>query len=299
VRMRRAWLWLLLPSLVWMAAPALAGAAPDTAERPDHNESAREHADQEPPVLEAPPLPEDMTLDDVLERAAEPPPENFPDPVPDDDLRAFVLLDQAEYRIQDGGRDELGWEGYGWVGTDYDRLWVKSEGESVFDGPDRGESENDFLYSRLVTPFWSVQIGVQYANSWRPGRYRDRWSGALALQGLTPGTVELDLSLYLSEKADFTAEIEGEYNLRITQRLVLQPRVELDFAAQDVPERDLESGMTEANLDLRLRYEILRELAPYLGLRGRLLVGDTRDRAQARGEDADELFFLVGMRLTY
>ena len=279
-------------------APFAATADPSTtATRPDHVESARERAGHETPYLETPPLPEGMSLDDVLERAAEPPPDHYPDPVPDDEIQAFALLEQLEYRIRDEGRDQLGWEGQGWVGGDYDRLWVKTEGESIFEGRDSGESENDFLYSRLVTPFWNVQAGVQYANSWRPGRYRDRWSGALALQGLTPGTVELDLSLYLSEDADFTVEIEGEYNLRITQRLVLQPRAELGFSAQDVPERELESGMTGANLDLRLRYEILRELAPYVGVRGRLLVGDTRDRARAR--DRDEFFFLAGLRVAY
>lgn len=293
-----AWLALLVASGVGVVASA-GEELPSTADRPVHGESAHRHEGEPPPAPETPPLPQGMSLDDVLDRAAQPPPEHYPDPVPDDELRMFVLAEQLEYRLGAGERDQLGWEAQGWIGYDYDRFWWKSEGEAVFDGADEGESETDLLYSRLITPFWSAQVGVQYAIEWEPGDTSDRWSGVVALQGLAPGMVELDASLYVSEDADVTVEIEGEYNLRITQRLVLQPRIELGLSAQDVPERNLGAGLTDANLDLRLRYELEREFAPYIGLRYRLLAGETGNRAEAAGLDDDAFFVFGGLRLAF
>ncbi|MHA7839327.1 MAG: copper resistance protein B, partial [bacterium] len=119
------------------------------------------------------------------------------------------------------------------------------------------------------------------------------------LQGLAPGRVELDASLYVSQDGDVTVELEGEYNLRLTQRLVLQPRAEVGLAAQDVSDRELGAGVTDANLDLRLRYEIRRELAPYLGARYRVLIGEARSRADADGRDEDLFFLVAGLRLAF
>lgn len=273
---------------------------PTTQERPEPQESAERHAHEPISPLPAPPaLPEGMTLDEVLEHASQPPPEHYPDPVPDDEIRMFLLAEQLEYRWQDQGPDQLGWEAQGWIGFDFDRIWFKAEGENAFDHPDEGESEIDLLYSRLITPFWNAQIGAQYAIGWADDKTSDRWSGVLALQGLAPGMIELDSSFYLSESGDLTVEIEGEYNIRVTQRLVLQPRIELGFAAQDVSDRGLGAGMTDANLDLRLRYETRREIAPYLGVRYRTLVGETADKAEASGSDDDQVFFFVGLRLAY
>ena len=300
IRTERAF-WLLTVLGFFIAAPAFAqqgGAMPTTTTRPDHATSAQQH-EGDPPAIQTPPLPEGMSLDDVLEYADSPPPSHFPDPIPDDALHMFTLLEQVEWRVREEGKDQLGWEAQGWIGYDYDKFWWKSEGESVFDGPDEGESETDLLYSRLITPFWNAQVGVQYANAWESGDFDDRWSGVVALQGVAPGMFEIDSSLYLSEHGDVTAEIEVEYDIRITQRLVLQPRAELGFAAQDIPERMLGAGMTDANLDLRLRYEIKREIAPYIGVRYRFLTGETAARAEAAGIDTEQLFFLAGVRLAF
>ncbi|MDT8387445.1 MAG: copper resistance protein B [Thiogranum sp.] len=274
---------------------------PATVDRPMHQESAQQHEEGTAhPERVDPQLPEGAALDEVLDRAASPPPADFPDPVPDDQLYVFTLFEQLEYRIaEDQASDHLGWEAQGWVGGDFNRFWWKSEGEAIFDGPNDGESENDFLYSRLITPFWNVQTGMQYANEWTADDYDERWSWVLALQGLVPYEFELDNSVYVSEDADITFEVEAEYDLWITQRLVLQPRVELGFAAQDISDRELQSGMTDVDLDLRLRYGIKREFAPYLGIRYSTLAGDTRDAARAAGEDVEHLFFLAGVRFGF
>lgn len=250
--------------------------------------------------VEDPPLPEGMSLDDVLDYAAKPPPEHFPNPVPDDRIYWFTFIEQLEYRIaDDSAPDHVGWEAQGWVGGDFHKFWWKSEGEAVFEGSDEGESENDFLYSRLISPFWSLQGGVQYANEWGDSDYEDRWSAVVALQGLAPYKFELDTSLYLSEDGDLTLAAEGEYDLRITQRLVLQPRAALGMSAQDIPERDLGSGLTDLTLDLRLRYEIRRELAPYLLVRYTTALGETEDIAEAAGVDTEQWYFGAGLRFAF
>jgi len=272
---------------------------PSTAERPGHLESAQDHADKTAPSVEPPPLPEGMTIDEVLEYSANPPPGHFPDPVPDDRTYVFTFIEQLEYRLaDDGGTDHLGWEAQGWLGGDFHKFWWKSEGEAAFEGVDEGESETDLLYSRLVTPFWSFQAGLQYANEWG-GDYKDRWSAVVALQGLAPYKFELDSSLYLSEHGDLTLAAEGEYDLRITQRLVLQPRAALGLSAQDVPERGLGSGFTDVKVDLRLRYEFRREVAPYLLVRYTTTLGETRDIAEDAGADTGQWFCGAGLRFAF
>lgn len=272
-----------------------------SAGREEHGESAAQHEEPSESRQIDPAIPAGMTLEEVFERAESPPPDGFPKPVPDDRIYAFTLFEQLEYRVatEDGTSDQIGWEAQGWIGGDFNKFWWKNEGEAVFDGPDEGETETDLLYSRLITPFWNLQAGVQYANEWHGGDYEDRWSGVVALQGLAPYKFEVDSSFYLSEDGDATLAIEAEYDLRITQRLVLQPRTEIGFAFQDVAERNLGAGMTDVKLDLRLRYEIKREFAPYLGIRSRFLVGETDDIAAAQGEDSDTLLFMAGLRFAF
>jgi copper resistance protein B len=295
----------VLVMLLAFAAPAWAqdkSDIPSTANRPMHDESAAQHDESAPPAPEIEPaIPPGMTIEEVFDFAESPPPSNFPQVIVDDKLYAFTLFEQLEYRVStdDKTTDHLGWEAQGWIGGDFNKFWWKNEGETVFDGPDEGETETDLLYSRLITPFWNFQVGVQYANEWHRDDYEDRWSGVVALQGLAPYKLELDNSLYISEDGDVTIAIEAEYDLRITQRLVLQPRAEMGFAFQDIPERSLGAGMTDVKLDLRLRYEIKREFAPYFGVRSRFLVGETDNIAEASGEDSEQFFFLAGFRFAF
>lgn len=276
----------------------------ENAEPEESPESPAEEAEEDPDDVKTyeggePALPEGMTLDEVLESAEQPPPEDFPDAMHDDAIRAFLLFDQLEYRYDLADNpDQVGTELQGYVGGDYNRLWLKAEGESSWQGDEgfEGESEIDVLYGRLISPFWTIQIGVHYANAWAENSYDDIWAGALALQGLAPGMFEVDASLYLTENLNLLADLEAEYDLRITQRLVLQPRAELNFAAQDIPERGIGIGLSQAVVDLRLRYEFLREVAPYIGFRYQGLVGATADFAEASGEGANRFFILGGVR---
>lgn len=290
---------LLLSAAAWAEEKA---GMPSTVDRPKHGESARQHGGPAPQTAGIKPaIPTGMTLEEVFEFAESPPLDHFPEPLHDDNTYAFTLFEQMEYRLatDDGSTDELGWDAQGFLGGDFDKFWWKSEGEAVFDGPSEGETETDLLYSRLVTPFWNLQVGVQYANAWHDGDYEDRWSGVIALQGLAPYKFKFDSSLYISEEGDATLAVETEYDIRITQRLVLQPRAGFGFAFQDIQERGLGAGMTDVTLDLRLRYEVEREFAPYLGIRSTFLVGETENVAKARGEDADHFVVMAGFRFAF
>ena len=136
-----------------------------------------------------PPLPAGMTLDEVLDAAAGEPPTEYHLPVMDSQIYDLLLVEQLEWRVDDGGPDALGWDALAWIGGDYHKLVVKAEGEAGFEGPDEGESETDVLYSYLVSPFWTAQAGVQYANGWEPDAYDDTWSLALAPAGPRPGAL--------------------------------------------------------------------------------------------------------------
>ncbi len=271
---------------------------PNTATRPMHVESEAAHTDP-PPAIAAPPLPEGMTLEDVLARSAMPPPPDFPQTINDDDVYHFVNVEQLEYRFANTGLNQLGWDIKAAVGTDYDKFYFKTEGDWSFDDGHGGESENDFLYSRLIAPFWDVQIGAQYANDWTEDDYNDRYSGVLALLGTLPYMIETDASLYLSTDGDLTANIELTYDWWLTQRLILQPRAEFILAARDIDDRNLGAGLAETNLDLRLRYEIEREIAPYIGLRYHLLTGETADIARRNGDDTEQIYLLVGLWMQF
>lgn len=248
--------------------------------------------------MKAPALPEGMSLDAVLERAARPPPDSFPRTIMDDRFLMYLLADQLEARLADDGGDQvLGWEGDLWMGWDYDKIWVKLEGEAGFGDATSVESETDLLYSRLISPFWYLQAGLQYANgASSESEYSDRWSAAVALQGMAPGKFEIDLSLYLSDDADVTGSLEVEYDWRLTQRLVLQPRGELSFAFQDVDARNLGVGPTDLSAGLRLRYALLRELAPYVGVRYETKLFGTVDRTRDAGEALWRVLGVAGLR---
>lgn len=218
-------------------------------------------------------------------------PEDWPMPLMDDHPFSLVLIDRLEYGDSDDGDTRL-WDVQGWYGGDYNKLWVKSEGE----GP-TGESleviETQVLFNRTFSPFWGWQAGVRYDAA--PGG-EDTAYAVLGAQGLAPQWFETDLALFVSEEGDVGLRGEFEYEVLLTQRLKLQPRLELNASLGDVPERGLGSGLGSTEAGLRLRYEIRREIAPYIGVRWERLYGDTRDLARAAGESPSSTSVVLGLR---
>src|SRR3546814_113950 len=190
-----------------------------------------------------------------------------------------VIFNLAEYQAR-AGRDGYRWDGEAFVGGDINRFWLKSEGEGSFG--DRLESaEVQALYSRAIGPYFNLQAGVRQDFGQGP----NRTYATVGFEGLAPYMFEVEGALFLSNKGDLLARLGGYYDQRITQRLVLQPRVELNLSVQDVPENRLGSGLTNAELGLRLRYEITRQFAPSIGVSYDAKTGRTADFARADGED--------------
>jgi copper resistance protein B len=208
-------------------------------------------------------------------------------------LIGHVLFDQLEYRVQDG-EDIAAWDGQAWYGGDYNKIWFKTLGE-VSGGDEVEQAEVQLLYSRLIGYYWDFQGGVRYDFSPDPSRVY----GVIGLQGLAPGYFELDLQGFVSEEGDVSARLEAEYDLLITQRLVLQPKAEVNVAVQRVPELGIGRGINDVELGLRLRYEFVREFAPYIGVSWERRLGETADFAREEGEDIDNLAFVAGVRFWY
>ena len=205
------------------------------------------------------------------------------------------LIDQVELGIRDG-RESYAWDGQFWFGGDIDKLWISTEGEGELGGG--GEhAEVQLLWSRAVDPWFDLQIGVRHDVRPEPGRTHL----VLGVQGLAPYWFELDGALFLSTEGDITARFEAEYDLRLTQHLILQPRAEIDLSLQDVEELGIGAGLSTAELGVRLRYEIRPEagpavIAPYVGLQYQRAFGGTGDFRRAGGEDEGGWSLLVGVR---
>lgn len=202
-----------------------------------------------------------------------------------------VVIDRLEAGFGDDGESYL-WDVQGWSGGDINRFWWKSEGEGDFGGG-LEEAEVQALYSRAVAPFWDVQAGVR--QDFRPDG-EDTTHLVLGVQGLAPYWWEIDAAAFLSTDGDLTARFEAEYDQRITQRLILQPRFEIDASASDIPELEIGSGLSSVEAGLRLRYEFKKEFAPYVGVEWSRALGDTADYIEARGGEADDTRFVVGLK---
>lgn len=203
----------------------------------------------------------------------------------------MVLLDRFEHGESGDGDSRL-WDAQGWYGGDFNKVYFKTEGEGAT-GEALEEAELQLLYDRLVDPFWSLQAGVRH--DVRPSR-PDVSYATVGVHGLAPQWFETDLAVFLSDDGDVSLRGEFEVDLLLTQRLVLQPRLEINASLEHVPQLGLASGLNSTEAGLRLRYEIKREFAPYLGVRWERLHGDTRDFARAEGEPLSKTSFVIGLR---
>jgi copper resistance protein B len=203
----------------------------------------------------------------------------------------FGLADRLEYQSGEGAPGLL-FDGQGWWGTDRNKLWVKSEIEYDFDADRFEEAELQALWSRPIARYFDVQAGVRRDFAPDPSRTY----GVLGIQGLAPFWFEIDAAVFVSGRGEVTGRIEAEYDLLLTQRLVLQPRAELNFAAETIGDRRIGAGLSTSELGLRLRYEMRRQFAPYVGVSWTRAVGETADFARIDGEDPSVASFVAGLR---
>jgi copper resistance protein B len=209
----------------------------------------------------------------------------------DDARTGKFLLDRAEWREVDDASAGF-WDLHAWYGGDYNKLWIKSEGV-VREG--NTEARGELLWDRIVSPWWHVQAGVRHDIGEGPSR---SWA-AFGTQGLAPYFFEIEATLYLGEEGRTAARFAAEYELLLTQRLILQPKLELNLYGKSDPDNDIGAGLADAEFGVRVRYEIRREFAPYIGIAWTSSYGNTADLLRASGRDTSELQALAGVRIWF
>jgi len=212
----------------------------------------------------------------------------------DDDPFLWMLnMDRLEW--QQG--DALAWEGRAWFGHDRGRLWVRSEGERE---PDHGtEAHVEALWGKPVNAWWDALAGVRHdIRKDRRGNDGQDWL-ALGLQGQAPYKFEVRATAYLGERGQSMLQAEREYELLLTNRLILQPHIEATVHGRNVAARGIGRGLAEVGAALRLRYELFREFAPYVGLERAYRFGRTAEFARARGDDGHETRWVAGVRFWF
>jgi copper resistance protein B len=212
----------------------------------------------------------------------------------DDHVYSLVLFDLAEYR-RTGEGNPISWDMLGWVGGDVTRFWLKSEGNVATTGGG-GDIEVQGVYSRLIAPYWELQVGLRMDLLYGAGETNARAHAVLGLQGLAPYWFELEPTVFVSQEGHVSGRLTATYDLLITQRLVGQPRLETSVAIQDAPEFGVGGGLNDVELGFRLRYEVRREFAPYVGVNWRRLFAGTADLARAAGAPASDLAAVAGIR---
>ncbi len=180
-----------------------------------------------------------------------------------------------------------------WYGRTYDRAVLKAEGE--VDGGRLQDARSELLWGHAVATYWDTQLGVRYDSGLGPDR---RWL-AFGVEGLAPYWFRVDAAVYAGEEGRTAARFAAEYELLLTQKLILQPRIEANLYGKSDAERALGSGLSDLTAGLRLRYEIRREFAPYLGIERAAKFGGTADFARAAGEDTEETRYVAGVRFRF
>lgn len=237
------------------------------------SDSAREHVPPAPPTYQV----HDMSYADMAEMMGM------------DDRKRFtkILFDELEWR--DARESSFGWDAAAWHGGDVHKLWLESEGERA-----GGESHArvELLWDRVASRWWNTRAGVRHDTGDGPSR---TWA-AFGVAGLAPGFIDMEASLYVGESGRTAVRVQAEYDLLLTQRLVLHPEIEMNVYGRDDAERQTGSGLSDVDAGLRLRYEIRREFAPYAGVVWHRRFGATADYGRASGDDVSEFRWIAGIR---
>lgn len=213
---------------------------------------------------------------------------------PDQALFSSVRFDKLEWNrlgTQDSGR----WDMEAFVGNDYDKLFFKSEG--FYDGRTKkfDEAQVQLLYSRLISYYFDLQVGVRHDIRPKPSRTY----AVIGIEGLAPGFFEIDADAFISQEGEISGQFTAFHDVLITNRLVLQPRIDVKMQLQRVPDLDLGAGITDLELGARLRYEFTRNFAPYIGVDWDRKLGETATIAKSKDEPISRVYFVGGVRLLW
>jgi len=223
---------------------------------------------------------------------------NWPSPVADERPNFFLQADMLEYR-ENGKDSDFRWDVQGWYGGDYNRIWFKSEGERNTAFKADYDIDGQLLYGRFIRKYYDFQIGVRGETQTFRKKNVTRAHAVIGIQGLVPYEHEIDFSLFISQHGDVSVRFSGSRDFLLTQRLILQPRIETHAAIQKVERFSTGRGLNNIELGLRLRYEIRREIAPYIGVSYDRSFFGTADRVRQEGGDSSQVRFVAGVRLWF
>lgn len=208
-------------------------------------------------------------------------------------LEGMLLLDQFEYARDNHGESGAFLDGQFWYGEDFNRLWIKSEGE--YATGKLQDLRTEALWNHAISTYWGTQLGARRDFGEGP----DRTWAALGVQGLAPYWFDTEATLYVGQNGRTAARVELEYEELMTQRVVLQPKFEANLYGKDDPQRGIGSGLSDTELALRLRYELKREFGPYVGVVWRQRYGRTAELARAQGQPVGDLQFVAGLHVWF
>lgn len=211
------------------------------------------------------------------------------------DEHTFASLrgETLERRFSRKGEDSTAYDFQAWYGNAYNKAVLKAEGNLAKGKLE--ESRTELLWSRAVSTYWDTQLGLRFDNGVGPSR---QWL-AFGVQGLAPYWFELEATGYVGNGGKTALRLNASYELLVTQRLILQPRAELQFYGKDDPERHIGRGLAEASAGLRLRYEFSRQLAPYIGVERAGSFGRTADLVRAEGGRTQQTRWVAGLRFWF
>ena len=223
----------------------------------------------------------------------------WPSPVNDKERRLFTLVDVLEYRPRtggDGSSSDYRWDLEGWYGGDYNRMWFKSEGQRDTAFKADYDVDVQLLYGRFIGKYYDIQVGGRMETQSFRGGNVTRGLGVIGLQGIVPYNYEFESALFIDQSGAVSARLSYTKDFLLTQRLILQGRFQTNVAIQRVEEFTTGSGLNHLEFGARLRYEIRRELAPYIGISFDRSFGETATLVRQQGGDPSQVRFVVGLR---
>ncbi|HET8711528.1 MAG TPA: copper resistance protein B [Spongiibacteraceae bacterium] len=270
-----------------MAAPATThnhDAATHNETMQDHTAMTHDHAGKAPPIGSLP----------SSDGTAPGDHDGMPMHMGDDPLLAKLQLDQFETAHSIGeGTNSVAWDGRFWLGRDLDKLWIRSEGDHGRGGVGEGDVES--FWGHAIAPFWDVMLGMRHDLGDGPTR---NWA-ALGVQGIAPYDFETEATFYVSSSGRSALRLKASQDWLFTQRLVLQPEFDLNAYARSDPDREIGAGISDLSLSLRLRYEISRKFAPYIGFNWVRKIGVTADYAHENNQSVADRQIIAGVRIWF
>ena len=228
-----------------------------------------------------------------------PPGKDFPKPIEDSHNYGKVMIELFEYEASANGNNALTWDASGWYGGDYNRFWFRSEAEIEQASKSTGDVEFQVLYGRLIAPFYDFQVGLRVDHKWEGSERNSRFHAVVGLNGLVPYEYEVEPLMFVSNKGDVSFRFTGIKDIFINQRTIFEGRFETNIAVQKVEKFGIGSGLNDMEFGIRIRREITREFAPYIGVSYKRLFGETADFARFEGERTDRVSLVAGVRMWF